>query len=178
MKEKIDKNIKKTKELAEEIANTKVKKTMDEYKSFAMKGNILDLAIGVVIGSAFTNIVNTLVSSTIMPVISLFTNKVDLSTLFIALNGKFYNTIAEAKATGAIVLEYGALLNAMLNFFIISFTLFLIVRYLNKVKAKTNLKDAEEKVATTKECPYCLSLVPIKAQKCAFCTSDLEEKKD
>ena len=113
-------------------AKKNVKKTMEEYKSFAIKGNIIDLAIGMVIGSAFTSIVNSLVNTTITPLISLLTNKVDLSTLFISLTGIHYNTLAEAKEAGAITFNYGELLNSLLNFFIISFTLFLVVKYLNK----------------------------------------------
>ena len=157
------------------IAEENVKKTMNDYKSFAMKGNIVDMAIGVVIGSAFTNIVNTLVSSTIMPVISVLTNKVDLSTLFIALDGKHYESIAQAKDSGAIVLEYGLLLNVLLNFFIISFTLFIIMRKIKNVKKKDDKQEVEIKKVTTKECPYCKSIINIDASRCAHCTSVLIE---
>ena len=147
------------------------KKTLENYKKFAMKGNIIDMAIGVVIGSAFTNIVNTLVSSTITPIISLLTKDVDLSTLFITLKGGHFNTIEEAKAAGAIVLSYGELLNAIINFLIISFVLFIVISFIKK----SNKKEAKEKIETTKTCPYCKSTIDIKATKCAFCTSDLEE---
>lgn len=153
---------KKTKEFA--------KKAVNDYKKFAIKGNVLDMAIGVVIGSAFTNIVNTLVSSTITPLISLLTSNVDLSTLFFTLKGGSFESLEAAKAAGAITLNYGTLINAILNFFIVSVVLFIIV----KILTASNKKDATEKKKTTKECPYCLSIVPIKATKCAFCTSDLE----
>lgn len=162
----IKNNQKKTKEIA--------KKTMSDYKKFAIKGNVLDMAIGVVIGSAFTNIVNTLVSSTITPLISLLTSNVDLSTLFITLKGGSFETLDAAKAAGAITLNYGSLINAVLNFFIVSFVLFVIV----KIVSMSNKKDAKEKEKTTKECPYCLSTIPIKAVKCAHCASDLIEKKE
>ena len=160
------------------IAEENVKKTMNDYKNFAMKGNIVDMAIGVVIGSAFTNIVNTLVSSTIMPIISVLTNKVDLSTLFIALDGRHYSSIAQAKDAGAIVLEYGLLLNVLLNFFIISFTLFIVMRKIKKVKKKDDKKEVEIKKVTTKECPYCKSTINIDATRCAHCTSVLIEEEE
>lgn len=157
---------KKTKEIA--------KKAVNDYKKFAIKGNVIDMAIGVVIGSAFTNIVNTIVSSTITPIVSLFTSNVDLSTLFITLKGGTFSTLEEAKAAGAITLNYGTLINAILNFFIVSVVLFIIV----KIISASNKKDAKANEKKTKECPYCLSTVPIKATKCAFCTSDLIDKKD
>lgn len=149
---------------------------MEEYKSFAMRGNIVDLAIGMVIGSAFTSIVTALVNTTITPLISIFTNKVDLSKLFISLSGIHYDSLAQAEEAGALVWNYGALLNAFLNFFIISFILFLIVKYLGKLKKKNAIEEVEEQKNTLKECPYCLSQIPVKATKCAFCTSDIEVK--
>lgn len=169
VQQKIEENKEKTKNIA--------KKTINNYKNFAMKGNILDMAIGVVIGSAFTSIVNTLVTSIITPLISVLTNKVDLSTLFITLHGTHMKTLQEAKAAGAITLNYGDLLNALLNFFIISTTLFIIVSII-KSKTKKDAKKVEEiQKVTTKQCPYCLSSIPIDAIKCAHCTSDLIEKK-
>lgn len=154
------------------------KKTIENYKNFAMKGNIIDMAIGVVIGSAFTNIVNTLVSSTITPVISLLTKNVDLSTLFITLKGGHFDTIEQAKAAGAIVLNYGDLLNAIINFLIISIVLFIVISILRSSNKKTKTQEAETKKITTKTCPYCMSTIDINACKCAFCTSDLENKKE
>lgn len=149
----------------------KAKNAMEEYKKFAIKGNAMDLAIGVVIGSAFTNIVNAIVNSIITPLISLLTNKVDLSTLFVSLSGGTFSTLAEAKAAGALTLNYGETLNAILNFFIVSLVLFLIVRIINHSKIKE--EEEKAKIKTTKECPYCLSTIPIKASKCAFCASDV-----
>lgn len=152
------------------------KKTIENYKSFAMKGNIIDMAIGVVIGSAFTNIVNTLVSSTITPIISLLTKDVDLSTLFITLKGGHFNTIEEAKAAGAIILSYGDLLNAIINFLIISIVLFVAISIIKRSNKKEKTQEDEIKQNTTKVCPYCISTIPIEAKKCAFCTSDLTSK--
>lgn len=168
--EKIDREIKeKTKE-----AKKNMKKTMDEYKSFAMKGNIVDLAIGMVIGSAFTSIITALVNTTITPLLSIFTNKVDLSKLFISLSGVHYDSLAKAEEAGALVWNYGALLNALLNFFIISFILFLVVKYLGKIKKKNIIEDIEKTEETKKICKFCLSEIPKDAVKCAYCTSDLE----
>ena len=155
-------------------AKKNVQKTMDEYKKFAMKGNIVDLAIGMVIGSAFTSIINALVNTTITPLLSIFTNKVDFSKLFISLSGVHYDTLEQAQSAGALVWNYGALLNALLNFFIISFILFLVMKYISKLNKKSAVEEVEEKIATTKNCPYCLSEIPIEAIKCGYCTSDLK----
>lgn len=174
MSKKIEKDeIKETIKKRGSETKQKTEKTINEYKEFALKGNVLDMAIGVVIGTAFTAIVNTLVSSIITPLIGLLTNKVDLSALFITLHGPKMNTIAEAKAAGALVLSYGELLNAILYFFIVSFTLFIVVKFIKRDKKK------EEKIKeeTSKTCPYCYSKIPIKATRCAYCTSILDEKK-
>lgn len=169
-------------EVAQKIAKKqkegkeKAKNAVEEYKKFAIKGNAMDLAVGVVIGSAFTNIVNSILNTAITPLIGLLTNRVDLSTLFISLSGETYATLAEAKQAGALTFNYGELLNAILNFFIVSLVLFVIIRIINHSKIKEEKEKA--KIKTTKECPYCLSTVPIKATKCAFCTSDLSKVKE
>ncbi|MEG2348453.1 MAG: large conductance mechanosensitive channel protein MscL [Clostridia bacterium] len=170
-REKIEKEIKSS----TDEARKKVRKTLDDYKSFATRGNIVDMAIGVVLGSAFTNIVNSLVNTTITPFISMLTNNVDLSTLFIALSGKHYDTLEIAKEAGVATWNYGLLLNSLFNFIIISFTMFLVVKYINRLKRKTIKVEQEEKVATTKKCIYCLSQIPIEATKCAYCTSTLQQ---
>ena len=172
MKEK--QNLKEKVKEIEKQNKARAKKTIDDYKKFAIKGNALDLAVGVVLGSAFTNIVNTIVSAVITPAISLLTSKVDLSTLFITLKGGQFDTLEQAKAAGAITLNYGELINAVLNFVIVSIVLFTIVSIIKNSTAK---KEVENKEKTTKTCPYCLSEIPIKATKCAHCTSDLEEVK-
>lgn len=172
MSKKIEKeDIKKVIENKGKETRKKTEKAINEYKEFALKGNVLDMAIGVVIGTAFTSIVNTLVSSIITPLLGLLTNKVDLSSLFITLHGPKTSTIAEAKAAGSLILTYGELLNAILYFFIISFTLFIVVKFIKKGKKKE--KEVIEK--TTKLCPYCYSEIPIKATRCAHCTSILNE---
>lgn len=169
-KKQIKETIKKNRKDAKE----KTEKTINDYKNFALKGNVLDMAIGVVIGTAFTTIVNALVSSIITPLLGLLTNKVDLSSLFITLHGPKMNTIAEAKASGALILSYGEVLNAILYFFIISFTLFIVVRFIKKGKNKEDKIESK----TTKICPYCYNKIPIKATKCGYCTSDITQKKD
>lgn len=173
----MNEQIKKNKELLKKHskkAESKAKETIEDYKKFAIKGNIVDLAIGVVIGAAFTNIINTLVSSLITPLLSIITNKVDIASLFVSLSGGSYKTLEEAKTAGAIVLNYGAIFNAVLNFFIVSIILFIVFKYVSKLKASSAKGDEEEAKKTTKSCPYCKSNIDIAASKCAFCTSDLE----
>ena len=141
MSKKIEKkDIKKVIESKGKETRKKTEKTINEYKEFALKGNVLDMAIGVVIGTAFTSIVNTLVSSIITPLLGLLTNKVDLSSLFITLHGPKTSTISEAKAAGSLILTYGELLNAILYFFIVSFTLFIVVKFIKKGKKKEKNK--------------------------------------
>ena len=173
MNEKIQKNkelLKKQKEKAEK----KTKKAIEDYKKFAIKGNVIDLAVGVAIGSAFTAIVNSIVSSFINPLISLMTKNVDISKLFISLSGGNYQTLDEAKAAGAIVMNYGVFISSIINFLLISIVLFIVLKYINKIK-KLGEKTVEKEVKqTTKECQYCKSTINIDATKCAFCTSDVE----
>ncbi len=150
------------------------KQTIEDYKKFALKGNVLDLAIGVVLGGAFTNIVNSLVTGIITPFLGILTNKVDLSSLYVSLTGGVFKSLDEAKASGALVLNYGLLLNAILNFVIVSVVLFMIIKNLTRFKKKENI----EEVKTQKECPYCKSSINVLATRCPNCTSILEEKED
>lgn len=178
-----EKNLNKNKkvDLRTDIENTRkktkhlAKKTVEDYKNFAIKGNVVDLAIGVVIGGAFTSIVNSIVNNVVTPFLSVLTNKVDLSTLFISLTGGEYATMDAAKQAGAIIINYGALLNTILNFFVISIALFIVFKYVTKLRQKSEISEKENIKVTTKTCPYCISTVPIEATKCAFCTSDLEK---
>jgi len=173
MKDKIQKNKDILKEQTAK-AEANAKGAIADYKKFAIKGNILDLAIGVVIGAAFTNIINTLVSSFITPLLSALTNKVDIASLFISLSGGSYPTIEAAKAAGAIVISYGIIFNAVLNFFIVSVILFIVVTYITKLRASSEKGTEEIVKETTKTCPYCKSKIDITATKCAFCTSEVE----
>ncbi|HEY4951648.1 MAG TPA: large conductance mechanosensitive channel protein MscL [Candidatus Acidoferrales bacterium] len=138
------------------------------FKEFAMKGNVLNLAVGFIIGAAFGKIVTSLVADIIMPPIGLIVGKVDFSGLFLNLSGKSYATLAEAKAAGAPTLNYGLFLNNVVDFLIVAFVVFLIVKMVNAWN-----KPAPAPAATTKECPYCASSIPLKATRCPNCTSEL-----
>jgi large conductance mechanosensitive channel len=140
-----------------------------EFKEFAMRGNVLDMAVGIIIGAAFGQIVNSFVQDVLMPPIGRLLGHVDFSNLFINLTDKHYDTIAAAKAAGAATLNYGVFLNTVINFLIVAFAVFLLVREVNRFAAK----PAPAAAPTTRDCPYCLSAVPIKATKCAHCTSEL-----
>jgi large conductance mechanosensitive channel len=138
-----------------------------EFKEFAMRGNVLDLAIGVIIGAAFGNIVTSAVNDVIMPPIGLLIGKVDFKDLFVSLDGRVFESLAKAKEAGAPVVAYGQFLNNVLNFLIVAFVIFLIVKQINRMK-----KPAEA-APSTKPCPYCANEIPAKALRCGFCTSDL-----
>ncbi|MEO0076209.1 MAG: large conductance mechanosensitive channel protein MscL [candidate division WOR-3 bacterium] len=141
-----------------------------EFKEFAMRGNVLDMAVGIIIGVAFGKIVTSLVNDIIMPPIGLLLGKIDFANLFINLSGKHYSTLAEAKAAGAATLNYGVFINTVIDFIIVAFVIFLIVRQVNRLKKKPAPVTAEP---TTKECPYCFSTISIKATRCPNCTSQL-----
>jgi len=145
---------------------------LKEFKEFAMKGNVMDMAIGIIIGVAFGKIVTSFVNDVLMPPIGLLMGKMDFSNLFVNLSGASYATVAEAKAAGAATLNYGIFLNTVLDFVIVAFAVFLMVRQINRMKAKP--AAAAPAAPTTKECGYCASSIPIKATRCPFCTTDLK----
>lgn len=174
-KEKLNKEAKKLKKI-EEKALKKGKGFWSEFKAFATKGNVIDMAVGVVIASAFTAIVNSLVKDIITPLISLLTGKIDFTNLFIALDGNTYTTLAEAEEKGGSVLKYGNFITAIINFLLIAFCIFIFLKVLFKFINKK--KKEEKEVKTTKKCPYCLSEINIEATRCPHCTSVLEEKED
>lgn len=140
-----------------------------DFKEFIMRGNVLDLAVAVIIGGAFGKIVSSMVEDVIMPPIGLVLGKVDFSNLFINLSGGDYKSIAAAKAAGAATLNYGLFINTIINFLIVAMAIFMVVRASNKLK-----KPAPTAAPTTKECPYCLSSIPLKATRCPHCTSELK----
>jgi large conductance mechanosensitive channel len=146
-----------------------------EFKEFAMRGNVLDMAVGIVIGSAFTAIVKSLVDDVIMPPIGLLLGDVDFADLFILLKEGTdpgpYATLADAQAVGAVTVNYGTFINTIISFVIVAFVVFLLIRSINRLQREKEAPPAEP---TTKECPYCLSTVPIKATRCPHCTSTLE----
>jgi large conductance mechanosensitive channel len=144
---------------------------LKEFKEFAMRGNVIDMAVGIIIGAAFGTIIGTMVSDVLMPPIGLLLGNVDFSNLFVVLkDGKIagpYATVAAAKGAGAVTLNYGLFLNTVVNFLIVAFAIFFLVRGMNALKKK------EAAQPTTKECPHCLSTIPVKATRCGHCTSEL-----
>jgi large conductance mechanosensitive channel len=142
---------------------------LKEFREFAMQGNVMDLAVGVIIGAAFGKIVTSLVDNVITPILGLVLGRIDFSNLFINLSGGTSSTIAEAKRAGEATLNYGLFLQSIIDFIIIAFCIFLIVRAVNRLKRTPPPADP-----TTKECPFCASTVPIKASRCPMCTSELQ----
>jgi large conductance mechanosensitive channel len=140
-----------------------------EFKDFVLRGNVLDLAVAVIIGSAFGKIVTSFVNDVIMPPIGLLLGGVNFSNLFISLNGNVYESLDAAKAAGAATINYGVFLNTVIDFIIVAFVIFLIIKSVNKLK-----KPAPAADPTTKECPYCFSSILIKATRCPHCTSELK----
>jgi large conductance mechanosensitive channel len=139
-----------------------------EFKAFAMRGNVLDMAVGIIIGAAFGRIITSFVSDIIMPPLGLVIGKVDFSTLFLNISGTSYATLAQAKAAGAATINYGVFLNTVLDFLIVALVIFLLVRQVNRWG-----KPAPAAAPTTKECPYCVSAIPLKATRCPACTSEV-----
>jgi len=139
---------------------------MKEFKEFALKGNVIDLAVGVVIGAAFGKIVTSLVEDIIMPPIGVLFGKHDLSNYFITLSGGHYESVAEAKAAGAAKLNYVLFINAVFIFLIVALAIFLVIRYVNKMTRK----PAEVVTKNMRDCPECLSAIPINARRCKFCS--------
>lgn len=144
---------------------------LQEFKEFALRGNVVDLAIAVIIGTAFGAIVNSFVSDVLMPPIGLLLGNADFADLFINLSGGRYETLAAAQEAGAVTINYGVFVNTIIDFVIIAFVLFLIVRQINRLQRKEEEKPEEP---TTKECPYCLSTIPLAATRCPHCTAELE----
>ncbi|MDX9856536.1 MAG: large conductance mechanosensitive channel protein MscL [candidate division Zixibacteria bacterium] len=147
---------------------------MKEFREFAVKGNVVDMAVGIIIGAAFGTIVKSLVDDVLMPPIGLLLGNVDFSNLFIVLKQGAtagpYLTLADANAAGAVILKYGTFINTVISFLIVSFSVFILIKNINRLKRE---KPAPEAAPTTKECPYCLSVIPIKATRCAHCTQEL-----
>jgi large conductance mechanosensitive channel len=148
---------------------------LKEFKEFVLRGNVLDLAVGIIMGAAFGTIVSSLVNDVIMPPIGLLLGGVDFTNLFILLKAGTpappYATLADAQAASAVTINYGVFMNAVISFLIIALVIFFLVRTVNRLKREEAAPPAEP---TTKECPYCLSTIPIKAVRCAHCTSQLQ----
>jgi large conductance mechanosensitive channel len=144
---------------------------LKEFRSFVMRGNVIDLAVAVIIGGAFGKIVTSFVNDIIMPPIGLLLGRVDFGSLYINLSGETYSSLAEAQAAGAPTINYGAFINTVVDFVIIAAVIFVVVRALHRLESR---KKEEAAPPTTKECPQCLSTIPIKATRCAYCTSPVQ----
>jgi large conductance mechanosensitive channel len=142
---------------------------MQEFKEFAVKGNVIDLAVAVVIGGAFGKIVTSFVSDIVMPPLGMVMGKVNFTDLFINLSDTPYDSLKAAKDAGAPVISYGVFINTMIDFIIIAFVIFLVIKQINRMK-----KEPAPTPPNTKDCPHCLSAIPMNATKCGFCTSDLK----
>lgn len=143
---------------------------LNDFKAFVMKGNVLDLAVAVIIGAAFGAIVTSMVNDIVMPPIGLFLGQVDFKDLFISLTGQSHATLAAAKAAGEPVIAYGLFLNTIINFLIVALVIFLVVRSASRLQRKP---EAAAPAPTAKDCPYCFSAIPIPASRCPHCTSQL-----
>lgn len=141
-----------------------------EFKEFAMRGNVLDMAIGIIIGAAFGKIVSSFVNDILMPPVGRLVGKADFSGLFVDLSGETHPTLAAAKAAGAATINYGAFLNTVLDFLIVAFAIFLLIRQINRMKREPQAAPA---APSTKACPHCLSSIHLEATRCAYCTAML-----
>ena len=160
----------------------KAKKWSSEFKEFAVKGNVIDMAVGIIIGAAFGKVVNSVVADIIMPPMGWLMGKVDFTNLYLTLpnaQGEIatYPSLAAAQAAGAVTINYGLFINTIINFVIVAFAVFLLIKFINKLRAtvekKEEAKEAAVEEATTKECPRCFSIINIKATKCPNCTSEI-----
>jgi large conductance mechanosensitive channel len=143
-----------------------------EFKEFAMKGNVLDMAVGIIIGAAFGKIVSSFVSDVLMPPLGLLLGKMDFTNLFVTLSPGSYPTLSAAKEAGAATLNYGLFLNAVVDFLFVAFAVFLLIKQVNRLR-----RPAPAAVPTTKECPYCVSTISLKPRRCPACTANLETAK-
>ncbi len=144
---------------------------VSEFKEFAMKGNVVDLAVGVIIGGAFGKIVDSLVKDIVMPLVGRMLGGVDFKHLYLNLGGKTFDTLEAAEKAGAPILKYGAFINTVVDFIIIAFAIFMAIKVMNRLKRAEEAAPAEP---TTRECPHCLSTIPLKATRCAHCTAQLQ----
>jgi large conductance mechanosensitive channel len=144
-----------------------------EFKEFAMRGNVMDMAVGIIIGGAFNTIVKSLIDDVLMPPLGLLLNRVNFTDLFINLSGETYASLADAQAAGAATINYGIFINNVLSFIVVTLVMFLLVRQMNEMRRKQEIPEPSPE-PTTKECPYCFTQIAIKATRCPNCTSQLE----
>ena len=150
---------------------------LKEFKEFAVKGNMIDMAVGIIIGGAFNSLVSTLVNDVIMPLLSILTGKIDFSNIFIAMDGNKYATLS-AVPEGVAVVKIGAFISGVLNFIIMAFVVFLIVKFINRLRTEKEEPAKEAPAPTTKKCPYCMTEIAIEATRCPHCTSVLEAEEN
>lgn len=159
-----------------------LKKEMNEFKAFAVRGNVIDMAVGIIIGAAFGKIVDSMVNDVIMPPLGWLMGKVDFTNLYITMpttldelgNTPHYASLEAAKAAGAVTINYGVFINTLISFILVAFAVFLLIKGINKLQAAAKKEEVTETAATTKACPYCFSQIDIRATKCPNCTSQLE----
>ncbi len=151
-----------------------MKKLLSEFRQFAARGNVIDLAVGVIIGGAFGKIVTSIVNDIIMPPFGVITGKVDFKNLYINLSGTDYPSLDAAKAAGAATINYGAFINVIIEFLIVAFALFMLIKQINNLQ-KFGKKEEEKKDPTEKDCPFCFTHINIKATRCPHCTSELKK---
>jgi large conductance mechanosensitive channel len=144
---------------------------LKEFKEFAMRGNVVDMAVGIIIGAAFGKIVTSFVGDILMPPLGLLLGKMDFTNLFINLSGKSYASLAEAKAAGAATLNFGVFINTVIDFILVAFAIFLLVKQVNRLRSQP---EAAQAAPATKECLFCFSAIPVKATRCPHCTSELK----
>ena len=154
-----------------------VKRNINEFKEFAVKGNVIDMAVGIIIGAAFGSVVNSAVNDVIMPPLGALMGKVDFSNLYWSVYNPnpetTYSSLQAATDAGVVTINYGAFINTLISFAMVAFAVFILVKGINKLKAASEKKSAEEVAVTTKECPRCFSTIDIKASKCPHCTADI-----
>ena len=152
-----------------------LKKNLDEFKTFAVRGNVIDMAVGIIIGAAFGKIVDSLVKDIIMPPIGFLLGKVDFSNLFFTIHplGAKYDSLDAASAAGAVTINYGLFINTIISFLIVACAIFAIIKAVNTIKDRACKEEAAVEAATEKECPFCCTQIPINAKKCPHCTSEL-----
>ena len=153
-----------------------MKNIINEFKEFIMRGNVLDLAVGVIIGGAFQKIIASLVNDVIMPIITLCTGGIDFTNWFIALDGHHYESLAAAQAAKAATLNYGTFLTEVINFLIMAFIIFMMVKTMNTLAKRTKKAEEPQASPTTKICPFCKSEIAIDASRCPHCTSELKDE--
>lgn len=157
-----------------------LKRELNEFKAFAMRGNVIDMAVGIIIGAAFGKIVDSMVNDVIMPPLGWLMGKVDFTNMYFTLpvggNTTQYPSLEAAKAAGAVTINYGLFINTLISFILVAFAVFLLIKGINKLQAAANKEEAAESAATSKACPHCFTQIDIRATKCPNCTSELSNE--